>query len=391
VGTHIWRSRVFGQAKFIKRCSLSEAFFKFDFRYSQVRTDKRESEREWAAMYRTRIERLRRLTGYEPGEDFADTPSEREELMIHLIQHLGNYEAAEKLREEIGIHKEKLYNARLNLDEKRLEVEEHRSFFIRCCCQVINRELRAGPEAFLEKDFQRHRFWTIVDACLVEIGLRKAREAEASGGNTPSKMANKPSLEERIAIYTATRPTMQFPTFVNMSDTERSLLADVLKDQRGLKRRPDLFSRGNCTLYDRRYVASLRAQVHAAESLAEARLGRVRELEERVRKLEAASGIPVHNVKIEDATPHTASRTERRRIAGELRDLAHQLAFLPDQMSEFLANERRFTAPRGSSAKPQFLEELIVLARGTSYDLTTLDLVDVGLCELDEQPAHESS
>lgn len=336
-------------------------------------------------MIRSRLNRLQRLTNYQVQEEFCDSPDEREDLMIELIRSLGDTESADKLQHVINTHRKRIREWKFSLEEKREEMEAHRSFFVKCSCQVVNKELSTGSDAFLAKDFMKHRFWVIVDSCLVEIGLRKLRLGGESIEEARTKLA--PTLEDRIASYTVTRPKLTFPTFSNLSDPEQRLVEDVLKDQRGLKRTPGAFSPSTMMEYDRRYVASLRAQLNAAEILAKERLQQIRKLESALSKVRPESAYEgdswmetkAYSPRVRPILPIT---NERRRVAGELRDLAHELAKLPDRITDYIANERRNSASRARGASPRFIEDAILLSRGVSYDLTTLDLIDAGLCEV---------
>ena len=261
-----------------------------------------------------------------------------------------------------------------------------------------------GSAKIQEKDFWGHKFWNaIVDECLNEIAHRKLLENRApspsaagtqrssgapiTANNSTTKVSD--SLDDRIARYMSGRPKLSFPPFKNLSDPEQRLVEDVLSDQQGiLSNRPRMFGQRASTVYDRRYIAALRAQLHAAETLAQERLEHIRHLEATIETLKSQSS--GENLKASTQRQYPGpkcdcqvDREERRRIAEELRDLSHELGLLPERLDEHLRNERSFSAARGRPSKPRFMEDAIVLARNLAYDLTTLDLVQAGLCTID--------
>jgi hypothetical protein len=331
----------------------------------------------------SRYERLHKATGFTIHNlaQFDDTLHNRGLIITTLLLNLERKEEAGKLEQLLFDHRKQMKNWKYSLEEKRQVEHSHATFFIRLACRFVNSVLEMRNEPLLEKDFLAYRFWSVVDECLTEIGRRRiSKERSRVEREKEIKVKDEDDgLDERIQRYISTRPKslLSFPSVTNMSDDQQSLLDAVLSDQRGLK--SEAFGKRGCNLYDRRYVAALRARLFFSEQ-------RVIRQQKQIRELEAAlrnQGMEANFEENDEFETSGFPDNHRSKIAGALRDLSDELALLPERLKDDLNRQRQLSTLRTTSARPQYLESAIKLARGLSYDLTTLDLVDAHVLKFD--------
>ena len=333
-------------------------------------------------MNSSRSERLRRLTSFKV-DGFSDNSKNRQRLILHLLKNLG-YE--EKVREIDDLLKDQ-YLALNNLTSDEINQLKKRQTvcFHEAVCDLLRKSLKHRTRDYKLKDLGGFHFWTIVDDCLLEIGLRNQNKSP-SKISAPSTENSQESLDQRVKKYINHRPKLNFPLVFNASVEENSLLEDVLSDHRGISTGAP-FDYQSRLLYDRRYVAALRAELSISRRVAEQRLKKIRELENQLNqhrdKCKLISAPSKQNLETQDQ--EIPQDPFKRCLSDSIRDLSHELALLPDRLLQDLNRERQLKAFRNQSSKPKYLENIINLARVVSYDLMTLEMVNVGICRFKQE------